>query len=277
MYRTRCRTGWAFGPRRACRAAPAGRRSHKRSYGPRRPRPGPRRWPIPSKCCEQQVAHRPTPLSARVYALIRGLPCDPVHKMIEAGRLRVSDGMEEAGQWPSPVSASRHKQPIASCHKRSDGENATSDLRRPTRCVRSRRRAMRSAGKCRPVSAAGHGRWLKSRRGRPCKNESCAPAAVARGGDMIEWPLCHAPIRVELPCRLQNCRPAAVDHPVGAPGIPAIEVDPQLRLRCVINPFSNNVADESRKTGASTTAKSSGSCRTTAALPDRRNPSAKWT
>src|SRR6476660_226178 len=53
------------------------------------------------------------------------------------------------------------------------------------------------------------------------------PGAVACGGDMIERPLCHAPIRVELPCRLQNCRPATVDHPIGALGIPAIEVDAQ--------------------------------------------------
>ena len=53
------------------------------------------------------------------------------------------------------------------------------------------------------------------------------PGAVARGGDMIERPLCHAPIRVELPCRLQNSRPATVDHPIGALGIPAIEVDAQ--------------------------------------------------
>ena len=51
------------------------------------------------------------------------------------------------------------------------------------------------------------------------------PGAVARGRDMIERPLCHAPIRVELPCRLQNCRPATVDHPIGALGIPAIEID----------------------------------------------------
>ena len=53
------------------------------------------------------------------------------------------------------------------------------------------------------------------------------PCAVTRGGDMIERPLCHAAIRVELPCRLQNCRPATVDRPVGPLGIPAIEVDAQ--------------------------------------------------
>ena len=54
------------------------------------------------------------------------------------------------------------------------------------------------------------------------------PGAVTRGGDMIERPLCHAPIGVELPCRLQNCRAATVDRPIGTLGIPAIEVDAPL-------------------------------------------------
>ena len=53
------------------------------------------------------------------------------------------------------------------------------------------------------------------------------PGAVARGGYMIERPLCHAAIRVELPCRFQNRRAATVDHTVAALGIPAIEIDAQ--------------------------------------------------
>ena len=51
------------------------------------------------------------------------------------------------------------------------------------------------------------------------------PGAVARGGNMIERPLCHATIFVELPRRLQNGRPTAVDRPLGAFGIPTVEVD----------------------------------------------------
>jgi hypothetical protein len=53
------------------------------------------------------------------------------------------------------------------------------------------------------------------------------PGAVARGSNMIERPLTPASIFVELPRRLQNGCPAAVDRPVGALGVPTIEVDAQ--------------------------------------------------
>ena len=49
--------------------------------------------------------------------------------------------------------------------------------------------------------------------------------AVARGGDVIEGPLRHAPVSVELPRRLQNCRPATVNCTIGTLRVPAIEVD----------------------------------------------------
>jgi hypothetical protein len=76
--------------------------------------------------------------------------------------------------------------------QRSDGANATSDLQRPARSGRSRRRAMRRAGNvglsARPVMA----RWLKSRRGRRCKNEPCARQLRHCGSHRIrQW----------LPCR----------------------------------------------------------------------------